>query len=163
MSCSRAGCSKNSSANGRRAVDGAIGSLSRLDGALIAAYRAALYRIADRFDLKIDQASPELAAWQLAHKVDCSALLTACNPAGQRVDERVNQSATAALAARIRRAHWPHSPTLGLDPAGRWPAEPGFLVGGLALAPARELGRLFDQNAIVWAGSDAVPRLILLR
>ncbi|MFP4207340.1 MAG: DUF3293 domain-containing protein [Wenzhouxiangella sp.] len=113
--------------------------------------------------MTIDQASPDLAAWQLAHGVHCSALLTACNPAGRCVDERFNQRATEALAAHIRRAHWPHSRALGLDPAGRWPAEPGFLVAGLALAPARELGRLFDQNAIVWAGSDALPRLILLR
>jgi hypothetical protein len=28
---------------------------------------------------------------------------------------------------------------------------------------AQALGREFRQNAIVWAGPDAIPRLILLR
>jgi len=36
-------------------------------------------------------------------------------------------------------------------------------VPGLARAAAQELGRQFQQNAIIWAGADAVPELILLR
>ncbi len=34
---------------------------------------------------------------------------------------------------------------------------------GLPLEEARALGNEFEQNAIVWSGPDAVPKLILLR
>jgi hypothetical protein len=36
-------------------------------------------------------------------------------------------------------------------------------VLGLDLDTSCALGREFHQNAIVWAGEDAVPSLILLR
>ena len=51
----------------------------------------------------------------------------------------------------------------GRDLAGTWPEESSFVVLGLDLDAARALGREFSQNAIVWAGNDAVPRLVLLR
>ena len=33
----------------------------------------------------------------------------------------------------------------------------------LALEPAKTIGNHFDQDAIVWGGSDVVPQLIMLR
>ncbi len=150
-------------------------SPSVLDPALIEAYRTAEYRVdaggADgpqgetdpAFVLTIERPSCELAAWHRRHAVECSALVTACNPAGQRLDDWHNRQACRALAAWIARAGLPWRPATGLDPARQWPAEPGFLIAGVQPEPARELGRQFGQNAIVWAAADAVPRLILLR
>lgn len=51
----------------------------------------------------------------------------------------------------------------GRDPTGAWPAEKNFLALGLDLETSMLLGREFCQNAVVWAGKDAIPRLILLR
>ncbi|MFN2334951.1 MAG: DUF3293 domain-containing protein [Wenzhouxiangellaceae bacterium] len=136
---------------------------SRIDQDVIAAYRAAEYRVEDGFVLMVDQPSSALAAWQAAKKVSCSALITACNPVGQQVERARNQEATADLRAWLEKQNFSSTPAAGQDPQARWPEEPGFLIAGLALVPARELGRRFDQNAIVWAGSDAIPRLILLR
>ncbi|SHL69343.1 Protein of unknown function [Nitrosospira sp. Nsp11] len=51
----------------------------------------------------------------------------------------------------------------GFDPCGKWPAEKSFLALGLDLKESSALGKEFGQNAIVWAGADAIPRLILLR
>lgn len=48
----------------------------------------------------------------------------------------------------------------GEDPSGQWPDEPGLLVGGMTLSEARELARRFGQNAMVHAGSDALPGLV---
>ena len=44
-----------------------------------------------------------------------------------------------------------------------WPAEKSWFALGLQLDPAKDIGRRFDQDAIVWVGPDAVPQLILLR
>ncbi|MGF6599669.1 hypothetical protein P3T23_004397 [Paraburkholderia sp. GAS448] len=51
---------------------------------------------------------------------------------------------------------------IGQRPASEW-AEPNFLVPGISLEAAKELGERYEQNAIVWCGADAVPDLVLLR
>lgn len=51
----------------------------------------------------------------------------------------------------------------GRDPSEAWAGEKSFLALGLDLETSQVLGRKFGQNAIVWAGADAIPRLILLR
>ena len=38
-----------------------------------------------------------------------------------------------------------------------------MLALGLALEHAKAIARRFEQNAIVWAAADAIPRLVLLR
>jgi hypothetical protein len=52
---------------------------------------------------------------------------------------------------------------MGFDPSGNWPAEKSFLALGLDLEVSRALGAEFQQNAVLWANADAIPRLILLR
>ena len=52
---------------------------------------------------------------------------------------------------------------MGEHPSGQWPGEPSFLILGLPLDAAKQLGARHEQNAIVWCGTDAVPQLILLR
>jgi hypothetical protein len=49
------------------------------------------------------------------------------------------------------------------DPAGIWPGEPSFLVFGVRERDARGLAERFGQNALLHAGADGVPRLVLLR
>jgi hypothetical protein len=51
---------------------------------------------------------------------------------------------------------------IGQHPSTAW-GEPSFLVLGVSLETARELGVRHEQNAIIWVGSDAVPQLVLLR
>jgi hypothetical protein len=52
---------------------------------------------------------------------------------------------------------------LGQHPINSWEGEESFLVLGISLAKASEVGRKYDQNAIVWIDTDAIPQLILLR
>ena len=52
---------------------------------------------------------------------------------------------------------------VGRHPANQWPGEVSYLILGLTLDAAKTLGTRLEQNAIVWSGADAVPRLILLR
>jgi hypothetical protein len=51
----------------------------------------------------------------------------------------------------------------GADPAGLWSAEKSYFALGMNEEAARILGKLWRQDAVVWAAEDAVPRLILLR
>jgi hypothetical protein len=51
----------------------------------------------------------------------------------------------------------------GSEKGSKWPAERSYFALGMALEPAEAIGRHFDQDAIVWVGADAIPRLVLLR
>ncbi len=136
---------------------------SQLDADLIRAYRAAVYRIDEAFDLTIDDYSEALDAWQRRYDLESSALITACNPAGQRCSSAFNAKANRELENLIVKAGHPYCSTLARDPQNQWPPEAGFLIGGIACADAEALAQAFDQNAWVWSAADAVPRLRLLR
>jgi hypothetical protein len=52
--------------------------------------------------------------------------------------------------------------TIAHDPTGYWPDEHGFLVMGWSLRAIKALGHTLRQNAVLWVGKDAVPKLLLL-
>ena len=132
---------------------------------LIDAYRATHYRVgvgSDAFTLRIDERSPRLARLfdESAHR--SAAFITACNPRSNRQRDELNAAAHARLCAELARQGFAFIEGAGVDPAGPW-QEQSVLALGIALDAARKIGLAFDQNAIVWAGEDAIPRLCLLR
>ena len=138
---------------------------SRLSAALVAAYRAARYHVsgaAEPFDLALDAPNPALEACHRAYRVECSAFLTAFNPGSRPTAGAVNAAAAARLARRLRDLGHPLLAGFGTDPAGSWPAEQSVLALGLALEPASRIAREFGQAALLHAGRDAIPRLVLL-
>ena len=141
---------------------------SHVSDQLIAAYRSANYRVessCETFVLRIDQYSEPLARLFAASGRHCAAFVTAFNPLGTLQTFEANQAASARLAGRLgqlARGEGRVFAGAGSDLSGTWPEEKSFLVLGLDLDAARALGREFNQNAIVWAGNDAIPRLVLL-
>jgi hypothetical protein len=137
-----------------------------LDPELVAAYRAAEYHVTGavpQFAMRVDEPSPSLAALHAPRGATCSALLTAWNPAGEARGRDDNLAAQRRLVARLAAAGVKWVEALGADPLGHWPAEPSVLALGLDHEPALSLAREFGQNALLWAGVDATPRLLLLR
>jgi hypothetical protein len=138
-------------------TDGAVSVQS--DAELDAAYRSAIYRVLDteRFDLAIGQFSARLADWHSRHGVRHSDLITAFNPGSQSCLDAENQNRTECLRARLPADRL--MATVAIDPAGGWPDEAGFLVGGMDREAVLALMIGFGQNAWVHAGPDAIPRL----
>lgn len=136
---------------------------------LIAAYRSANYRAGtgkDAITLRVDQYSEPLSRLLAESGHRCAAFITACNPFGALENLEANMKACADLRDRLER--YVAQPDqiiegMGIDSSGAWPPEKSFLVLGLDLETSRTLGREFGQNAVVWAGADAIPLLILLR
>jgi hypothetical protein len=143
--------------------------LSEVPADLIKAYLLARYQAGfgpDAVILHVDQYSESLSQLFNTSGHRCAAFLTACNPFGVRQDPESNRAVCAALRNRLNEYISPSDRVIqgaGCDPSGGWPPEESFLVLGLDLEAARVLGREFRQNAILWAGPDAIPRLILLR
>ena len=132
---------------------------------MIRAYRETEYRVLGDTPaiLHVDTRCVDLAAIHRAHRVECSAFITACNPYSEACDEVSNAERQATLALELKQRGLASIDAIGQHPSGDWSGEPSFLVLGLPLDAAMALGAQHAQNAIVWNGSDAVPRLIPLR
>jgi hypothetical protein len=138
---------------------------SLIDAQTLRAYRETDYHVdaGPAFVLRIDAESADLSALHQRHLVRCSAFLSAYNPHSRLLDAVENTRRHGLLLDELARRGLPALPGLGRHPHNDWPAEPSVLVPGLGLDDARALGERFEQNAVLWADADAVPRLILLR
>jgi hypothetical protein len=135
------------------------------DSGLLAAYRAAHYKVTDTatpFVLRVGHRSAELAALHLASGVNCSAFITAWNPRSVPRSESLNRALQQRLESELAAMRLTLRAGIGEDPAGVWPGEPSVLVLGIPRSEAERIGHRFDQLAIVWSGQSAVPELVLL-
>lgn len=138
---------------------------SHIDPALVQAYRETEYRVlgAHAMVLRPDVHADRLVALHQALMVDCSAFITAYNPYSQAADAQANMRRQSELAVVLASRGLVVFEGIGKHPSGQWAGEPIFLVPGISLDEACAVGRQFQQNAIIWSGSDGTPRLILLR
>ena len=139
---------------------------SAIPADLIASYRAADYRAGSgsaAITLRIDQHSESLSQLLAASGQQYAVFITACNPGSQPQSPATNRAAHALLREELSRHTDQIIEGTGSDPSGAWPPEPSLLALGVKLDVAEALGRKFRQNAVVWAGADAISRLILLR
>lgn len=138
---------------------------SEIPPELVSAYLYTDFRVLEprRFTLRIGAVSEDLRAVYDELGVASAAFLTAWNPFSRDVSREVNDRAQAALVTSLERAGHTIWSGIGVDPAGEWPGEESVLALGIELEAAKSIGREFQQNAIVWAGEDAIPELVLLR
>ena len=136
-----------------------------VDAPTLQAYRETLYTVqaSPPFVLQVGQHSAQLADLCRCTGADCAAYLTACNPWSEVLDDATNAQRQSALLQAVEVLGLQGIAGVGRHPSNGWPGEASCLVPGLSLAQAQALGRQWDQNAILWAGSDFVPQLILLR
>ncbi|AMV46907.1 DUF3293 domain-containing protein [Paraburkholderia caribensis] len=113
--------------------------------------------------LKIGEGNATLAAIHRLNGVEASAFVTACNPFSEPLDDAANAERQKILAVELTQRGLTFIEGVGQHPSNDWAGEASFLVLGVSVEEAKELGARFGQNAIVWAGSDAVPKLVLLR
>ncbi|MEM5431846.1 DUF3293 domain-containing protein [Cupriavidus oxalaticus] len=132
---------------------------------VIQAYLETHYHVHGRAPttLQVGEANALLAALHETAGVACSAFLTACNPFSQQLEPPRNLELQEALAESLQQRGLRFIGGIGQHPANGWPGEESFLVLGLALDDAKALGTQLGQNAIVWSGADATPKLLLLR
>lgn len=113
--------------------------------------------------LTIGRRSERLAVIFASGGVDCGAFITAYNPRGAMQSDEANNKAHAKLADEIERLGLTLIEGSGSEKGTDWPAELSYFALGLTLDQAKVIGTQFDQDAIVWVGSDCVPQLIILR
>jgi hypothetical protein len=135
--------------------------------ALVEAYRAAHYKIddgAEKFTLRVDEHSSALQDLYRRTGESSALFITAFNPFGRMQNEKENLADQQALRTDLLLSRGEYLLTgVGEDPTGEWPGEPSWLTLGIDIETSKCLGAQYRQNAVLWAGSDAIPRLVLLR
>ena len=131
----------------------------------IQAYRETDYRVDGEKSLvlRINEFNESLATLYKINRVNCCAYITACNPFGQAIDESANANLQDKFARELRSRGLIFFNGAGKNTVGDWPGESSYLVLGISLEAAKSLGIKYQQNAIVWCGTDTVPQLVLLR
>ena len=115
------------------------------------------------FVLRIGVHSKELERLYQDTGQNCALFITAFNPFGAQQSDEANLAAHERLGAHLRALTKFVIEGEGVDPGRQWPAERSFLVIGIDRDTASLLGQRAHQDAVVWAGPDAVPELLLLR
>jgi hypothetical protein len=138
---------------------------SSLSQPLIQAYRETHFKVTGPlgFTMMVDHHSPSLESIHVRHCAQSSAFITACNPLGVELTVDENDTRQRRLASDLEQRGLSFYDGVGQHPTGDWPGEASFLIIGLDLDGAKDLATQLEQNALVWAGQDAIPRLILLR
>lgn len=113
--------------------------------------------------LRVNEQSPQMMKLHKQHRVACSAFITAFNPYSQSCTLEVNLSRQQELISELKVRSLKFIEGVGQHPSNAWSGEPSLLVLGLSLEAAKILGSRFEQNALVWIGTDGVPELVLLR
>ena len=147
-------------------TEGFLLAPSEISAAKIEAYRATDYRLgegADAISLRIDEHSEALALLFARAGYTRGLFITAFNPHGQAQSEEANEAAHLRLDKELRRLYAIVIDGAGADPGGEWPPEKSFFALGVDLESSKIIGKRYKQDAIVWAGKDAIPKLILLR
>lgn len=115
------------------------------------------------FVLRTGIANESLAKLYKRLKSNCGVFVTAFNPFGNDVGVAANAVRQVELAKELNRRNLTFFNGIGKHPSGKWATEPSYFVLGLSLEAAKALGKKYDQNAVVWCGSDAIPELVFLR
>lgn len=139
---------------------------SNLPPALVSAYLTTRYQVdltAVSFELRVGARSCELLDLYEREGCRTAAFVTAWNPRGERLEDAENSLRNRALLSDIAARGLPSFTGEGRGENSGWPPEASLLALGLLVEEAAELGRRYEQNAIVWASDDATPMLVLLR
>lgn len=131
---------------------------------LDAAYRKTSYMVdalaASGVAIRIGECCPPLDDLLARTGTSLWAFITACNPRSEPLSIAENAARTKQLREVIEREGYALLPGAGVPDEAGWPPEPSFLVPGITVEDAMEIGRLFEQHAIVVGSRGAAAALL---
>ncbi|MSQ81110.1 MAG: DUF3293 domain-containing protein [Candidatus Methylopumilus sp.] len=132
---------------------------------LLKSYKSADYHVdaSPSFILKIGMHSRELESIYKTSYKYTAAFITAFNPYSQELSNQENKDRNHKLEELLQSLHFDYIHGEGKCGHGDWDGEESFLIFGISKKQASEIGKEFEQNAIVWCDKDAIPQLLLLK
>jgi Protein of unknown function (DUF3293) len=83
------------------------------------------------------------------------AIVTAHNPRSEAFSKEENDQRHQALQHYLQEKKYDLDPSLGQSPDGSW-SEEGFVIFDIELASALDIGRTFEQHAILYGQGNRV-------
>ena len=134
-----------------------------LDEQLVQAYMNAEYRVLKpQITIKIGQINQKLNEFLMDNNAYYYAFITAENPYSNSYEMLENANLMVQLATDLSNLKLVYLNGIGIDPHGNWPGENSFLVLDLHPLAAVELGKKYQQNAIVIGALGEAPMLEIL-
>jgi hypothetical protein len=129
---------------------------------LIDSYLNTRFEIDGKFTLRPRIRSVEIERLFSDKNHQSASCITAFNPASKVCSDEENFSFHEKLIWEVESMCIQFSPMLGRCPHGNWKSENGLLLLGISLTQAKQLGRKFNQNAIVFIGKDCIPEIYVI-
>lgn len=138
---------------------------SKIKQAKLSAYRETVYEVRGPMPMRlvIGKVCVSLRKLYTLWGLDSCVFVTAFNPSGSATKAPENRQRNEELRKDLQRRRLTFFEGRGAHPSNGWPPEPSFLVLGVGIDSVRALGEQWGQDAVVWAGADAVPRLVTVR
>ncbi len=137
---------------------------SNIDQQLLDAYQNTIYQIRSLcLQIRIGERNETLEKILKRHSVDSWAFISAWNPGSKQLPEQENAARHRQLVKVVTTKQWKYWEGSGIGADTSWQPELSLLILGVSKVVALEIGRQFEQNAIVFGESQQVPELLLLR
>jgi hypothetical protein len=130
---------------------------------LLEVYRSTLFVIeAPDRDMTLLVGEDNLAVGELleSYGVRTCALVTAWNPHSKKLEAYDNQRRQNELVEKVNKLGHPVLPGRGVGKDPTWPPEQSILIIGIRRDDAIQLGRAFEQLAIIFKQIDQVTELV---
>lgn len=146
-------------------MDSAMTINSIISQETLKAYKETEFRVFSNppITLKVSEKNTDLLHRYKQHNFHSCAFITACNPFGKTLSDENNLQLQENLASLLKQKDFSFVAGEGKHPTGDWPGEASYFIENITLEDAKNIGTLFQQNAIIWCNDDAIPCLILLR
>ncbi len=133
-----------------------------IDPSLILSYREAEYQVFNpALVLKIGELNPALDRLLLEYGNEDWAFITASNPYSNILPDGVNGARFALLKEAVKSWLYFEGAGVGTDPL--WKPEHSLLILGINEMDAIEIGKSFEQNAIVVGRIYSPPELVIIQ
>ncbi len=137
--------------------------LNMISDELIMAYMETNYFINNiKIPLKINKYNSCLQNIYNKYNVNTCAYITAYNPYSKIVDTDENIKNNESLKLLLEQNNYKYIEGFGCHPSNEWEKEYSFLIIGIEYNNACDIGKKYNQTAILWCDNDCVPNLILL-
>ena len=129
---------------------------------LIDSYLNTRFEIDGKFTLQPRIRSVEIEGLFSDKNHQSASCITAFNPASKVCSDDENLNFHEKLIQEVESMCVQFLPMFGRCPHGNWKSENGLLLLGISLTQAQQLGRKFNQNAIVFIGKDCIPEIYVI-
>lgn len=133
-----------------------------IDQTLLTAYVNTVYRV-DALDIsiRINTQNSKLDQFLIQQASNTWTFVSAWNPRSMPFSQKENDSFHQKLVKKVENYDFKYFSGYGIGIDTSWPPEKSLFILGISKAKAIELGRAFEQNAIVYGAYNQLAQLVI--